>query len=140
MIGRLHKISYTLTVEELFASCTYISIHVPKTKETQGLVNADRFGKAKKGLVLINTVRGGIVNETALYEAMKDGTVRAVAFDVFENEPLSPDSPLLSMPGFIATPHYAGSTEECLQRVATACARETAAALFGEENPEYQYL
>ena len=128
------------TVEELFASCEYISIHVPKTKETQGLVNADVFRIAKKGLVLVNTARGGVVNETALYEAMKEGTVRAAAFDVFENEPLDPKNPLLSMPGFIATPHYAGSTEECLQRVATACARETAAALFNEENPEYRYL
>lgn len=128
------------TVEELFASCTYISIHVPKTKETQNLVNADIFKKAKKGLVLVNTARGGVVDETALYEAMKDGIVKAAAFDVFASEPLDPENPLLSMPGFIATPHYAGSTEECLQRVATACARETAAALFHEENPEYRYL
>ena len=128
------------TLEELFASCTYISIHVPKTKETQGIINAKLFAGAKKGLVLINTARGGVVDEVALYNAMKDGTVRAAAFDVFEDEPLDPGSPLLTMPGFLATPHYAGSTEECLQRVATACARETLAALFDEENPAYRYL
>jgi len=66
---------------------------------------------------------------------------------VFVRSAIHPDAvallranPLLSMPGFIATPHYAGSTEERLQRAATACARETAAALFNEENPEYRYL
>ena len=128
------------TLEELFASCTYISIHVPKTRETQGLVNAAIFENAKKGLVLVNTARGGVVDETALYQAMKNGTVRAAAFDVFEHEPLDPENPLLSMPGFLATPHYAGATEECLQRVATACAREAVAALFDEENPEYRFL
>ena len=128
------------TLEELFAACTYISIHVPKTRETQGLVNAGIFRGAKKGLVLVNTARGGVVDEAALYEAMRNGTVRAAAFDVFEHEPLDPENPLLSLPGFLATPHYAGATEECLQRVATACARETVAALFNEENPEYRFL
>ncbi|SBW06054.1 conserved hypothetical protein [uncultured delta proteobacterium] len=128
------------TVEELFASCDYISIHVPKTKETTGLINAAVFAGARKGLVLVNTARGGVIDEAALYEAMKNGTVRAAASDVFGKEPLDPATPLLSLPNFIATPHYGGATEQCLQRVATKIAEETVAALFDEETSAYRYL
>lgn len=133
-------VSPCASVEELFASCDYISIHVPKTKDTAGLVNAKVFAAAKKGLVLVNTARGGVVDEAALYDALKNGTVRAAASDVFEKEPLDTASPLLSLPNFIATPHYGGATEQCLQRVATTIARETVAALFDEETAAYRYL
>lgn len=127
------------TVQELFAACTYVSIHVPKTKETTGLINANVFAAAKKGMVLVNTARGGVVDEAALYAAMKDGTVRAAASDVFEKEPLDVAHPLLSLPNFIATPHYAGATDDCLRRVATKIAKETVAALYNEEDPAYRY-
>ena len=128
------------TVRELFATCSYISIHVPKTRDTAGLVNADVFSAARKGLILVNTARGGVVDEAALYNALKDGTVRAAASDVFETEPLDTASPLLALPNFIATPHYGGATEDCLRRVATKIALETVAALYGEEDPAYKYL
>jgi len=124
---------------DLFSAADYVSIHVPKTKETAGLISAEVLAAAKKGLVLVNTARGGVVDEHALYEAMRAGTIGGAAFDVFEHEPLAPDSPLLKLPNFIATPHYGGATQECLRRVATAIARETVAALFGEETPAYRY-
>lgn len=128
------------SLHELFAVCDYVSLHVPKTKDTVGMISANVLASSKKGLILVNTARGGIVDEAALCEAMRNGTVGGAAFDVFENEPLAPDSPLLQMPNFIATPHYAGATQECLRRVATAVAKETVAALFGEETPAYRYL
>ncbi len=128
------------TVEELFAACDYISVHVPKTRDTVGLISANVFAAAKKGLILVNTARGGVVDEAALYEALKSGIVRAAACDVFDSEPLDPASPLLSLPNFIATPHYGGATEQCLRRVATTIARETVAALFDEETPAYRYV
>ncbi len=136
----MNNVTPCATVKDLFAASTYVSIHVPKTKDTMGLINADVFAAAKQGLVLVNTARGGVVDENALYEAMKSGIVRAAASDVFEKEPLDTASPLLSLPNFIATPHYAGATEECLRRVATTIARETIAALFGTETPAYRYM
>ena len=128
------------TLPELFAASSYVSIHVPKTKESDNLVNAEIFAVAKKGLVLVNTSRGSVVDEQALYDAMVSGTVRAAASDVFDKEPLDVNSPLLSLPHFIATPHYGGATEDCLRRVAAAIARQTVAALFDEEDPAYRYM
>lgn len=128
------------SLNELFGSCDYVSLHVPKTKDTAGMISAEVLAAAKKGLILVNTARGGLVDEKALYDALKNGTIGGAAFDVFEKEPLDPANPLLSLPNFIATPHYAGSTEECLRRVATTIARETVAALFDQETPQYRYL
>lgn len=125
---------------DLFTTSDYVSIHVPKTKETAGLISAEVLAAAKRGLVLVNTARGGVVDERALCQAMKDGTIGGAAFDVFEHEPLDPENPLLKLPNFIATPHYAGATQESLRRVATTIARETVAALFGKETPAYRYL
>lgn len=127
-------------LHRLFAAADYVSVHVPKTKETAGMISAEVLGMAKKGLILVNTARGGVVDEAALCEAMRAGTIGGAAFDVFAQEPLDPASPLLKLPNFIATPHYGGSTQECLRRVATAIAKETVAALFGEETPAYRYV
>jgi len=128
------------TLPELFASSSYVSIHVPKTKETINLIDANILAAAKKGMLLVNTSRGGIVDEQALYSALVNGTIRAAASDVFAKEPLDVDSPLLTLPNFIATPHYAGTTEDCLRRVSAAIARQTVAALFDEEDPAYRRL
>lgn len=123
---------------ELFASCDFISIHVPKTERTQGLIGADLFRHARKSLVLVNTARGGVVDEGALYHALSSGQIRAAASDVFANEPLDTASPLLQLPNFIATAHYGGSTGDSLRRVALAVARETLACLHGAGDPAYR--
>lgn len=127
-------------ISELFAASDYVSIHVPKTNATAGMISARVFAAAKKGLILVNTARGGVVDEQALYEAMRSGHIGGAAFDVFDREPLDPHAPLLELPNFIATPHYGGATQECLRRVATAIAKETVAALFGEETPAYRFI
>ena len=127
-------------LQELFAASSYISVHVPKTETTTNLITAEVFAAARKGMILVNTSRGGIVDEKALYDALVNGAVRAAASDVFAKEPVDVANPLLSLPNFIATPHYGGSTEDCLRRVALAIAKQTVAALFGEEDPAYRYM
>ncbi|MHC1725206.1 MAG: phosphoglycerate dehydrogenase [Syntrophobacteraceae bacterium] len=110
-----------VTVDELFATADYISIHTPMTSETRNLLNADAFSKMKQGVFVINCARGGIVNETDLYEAIKQGIVAGAALDVFAKEPPT-DHPLLTLDQVIATPHLGASTEEAQENVAIAVA------------------
>lgn len=137
-VGSLATRCATLT--ELFGSCDFVSLHVPKTASTVGLVTAEVLAAARPGLVLVNTARGGVVDEGALYEALRSGQLRAAAFDVFGQEPLSPDNRLLSLETFIATPHYAGSTHDALRRVGVAVAREVAGQLLHSGNPAYRVV
>ena len=126
------------TLEKLFANCDFVSINLPRTPETTGLISDTVLAQAKPGLILVNTSRGGIVDETALASALESGRLGAAGMDVFEQEPPSPTHPLLSLPNFIATPHYGGATQESLRRVACSIARETASALFGTTTPSYR--
>ena len=127
-------------VQAIFAASDFVSLHVPKTKDTLGLIGAEQFKAARSNLVLVNTSRDGIVDEAALYDALKNGMIRAAASDVFAEEPLSTQAPLLSLPNFIATPHYGGSTSSSLRRVALAVARETHAFLNGGGDKAYRVI
>lgn len=126
------------SLNELFASSDFISLHVPNTPRTLGMIGTEQFAAARKNLVIVNTARGGVVDEDALFTALKENRIRAAASDVFAKEPLNPDSPLLSLSNFIATPHYGGSTDSSLRRVACAVAREVHAFMRGRENPAYR--
>lgn len=126
------------SLEELFADCNFVSINLPRTVETTGLISAGVLAHAKRGLILVNTSRGGIVDEAALAAALESGHLGAAGMDVFEQEPPSPTHPLLSLPNFIATPHFGGATQESLRRVACSIARETALALFGRTTDGYR--
>jgi D-3-phosphoglycerate dehydrogenase len=117
---RLHK-----SVDALFANCTHISIHCNLTEETHHLVNAERIASmpqtgidgAPCGNHIINCARGGIVDEAAVAEALSSGTLTSAALDVFEQEPVGPDHPLLQMEHFHGTPHIGASTVEAQGRV-----------------------
>ncbi len=111
------------TLDALLANADYITIHVPKLKDTTGFINAEAFAKMKDGAMLINCARGGIVNEADLYDAMVSGKVAGAALDVFETEPPG-DSPLFKLDNFIATPHLGASTKEAQTNVAVAVARQ----------------
>lgn len=126
------------SLERLFSNCNFISINLPRTAETTGLISAAVLAHAKPGLILVNTSRGGIVDEMALAAALQTGHLGAAGMDVFEQEPPSSAHPLLSLPNFIATPHYGGATQESLRRVALSIARETALALFGPITESYR--
>ncbi len=104
------------TLEELFSQSDFISIHVPLLDSTRHIINKSVLDSSKKGLILINTARGGIVDEAALYEALVEGKIKAAGMDVFEEQPPKTDNPLLSLDNFIGTIHVGGSTREALER------------------------
>lgn len=104
------------TLQELFAESDFISIHVPLLDSTRHIIDKSVLDCSKKGLVLINTARGGIVDEPALYDALVSGKVKASGMDVFEEQPPKTDNPLLSLDNFIGTIHIGGSTREALER------------------------
>lgn len=111
----------SVSLKELYSRSDYITIHVPKMKETTGLLNQDAFDQMKDGVMLVNCARGGIVDEAALYNAMKSGKVAGAALDVFETEPPG-ESPLFELDKFICTPHLGASTKEAQTNVAVAVA------------------
>lgn len=103
------------TLEELLANSDYISLHVPLTAETKGMINAAAILKMKKNAVLINTARGGIIDEDALYFALKEGKIAAAALDVYSQEPYN--GKLCELYNVILTPHIGGSTKEAQKRI-----------------------
>lgn len=120
-----------VNIQELFSKSDFISIHVPLSPETRGMINGDSFGTMKRGVRLICTARGGIVDETALLAALESGQVAGAAMDVFAEEPPGM-SALVSHPKVIATPHIGAQTAEAQSRAAVDIAREVLAALEGE--------
>jgi D-3-phosphoglycerate dehydrogenase / 2-oxoglutarate reductase len=119
---QIEKAGYqSATLEALYQQSDYITVHVPKLKNTAGMLNKAAFDQMKNGVMLINCARGGIINETDLYDAIKSGKVGGAALDVFETEPPG-DHPLFSLDQVIATPHLGASTKEAQTNVAVAVA------------------
>ncbi len=111
------------TLDELYSQADYITIHVPKTKDTIHLIDEDAFNKMKNDTMLVNCARGGIINEAALYDALETGKIAGAALDVFETEPPG-ESPLMKCEKFICTPHLGASTKEAQTNVAVAVASQ----------------
>lgn len=112
------------SLDALLRRADIISIHTPLTNETRSLINRTAIEKMKPGVMLVNCARGGIVNEADLAEALASRRVAAAAFDVFEQEPVKPDHPLLALDNFICTPHIGASTTEAQENVAVAIAEQ----------------
>ncbi len=126
---RIEKAGFEyVTMDELYERSDYITVHVPKLKETLGLLNKDAFAKMKTGVMVINCARGGIVHEADLYDAMKEGKVAGAALDVFETEPPG-IIPLFELDNVICTPHLGASTAEAQTNVAVAVAEQIIAYL-----------
>ncbi len=119
-----------VSLEDLFKRSDFITVHMPKTKESYHMINEATISLMKTGVRIINCARGGIIEEDALYKAMLEGKVGGAALDVFEKEP-NTESPLLQLPNFIATPHLGASTEEAQLNVAVDVSEEIVAALSG---------
>jgi len=119
-------------LKDLLGRSDYITVHTPLTEETKHIISAEEFGLMKKGVRIINCARGGIIDEAALLNAVKEGKVAAAALDVFEKEPLSPDSELLKLDNLITTPHLGASTEEAQVNVAIEVAEIVRDALLGK--------
>lgn len=123
-------------LDDLLPSVDFLTIHCPLTGETKGMVGRKEMALMKKGAYIINTARGGIVDEQALYEALCSGHIAGAGLDVWEVEPPDPASPLLHHPNLLATPHYAGTTEESLYRVGLTAVEEALTVLQGQQ-PRY---
>ncbi|RMG15168.1 MAG: phosphoglycerate dehydrogenase [Deltaproteobacteria bacterium] len=117
----------------LFRRSDYVTVHVPLTEETRGLIDAAAIDAMKKGVFIINCARGGIVDEDALHDALQSGKVAGAAFDVFVEEPPPADHPLLALDNFICTPHLGASTTEAQVNVAVAVAEQMVAFLRSGE-------
>jgi (S)-sulfolactate dehydrogenase len=117
------------TLEQLLGESDVVSLHVPLTPETRGLLNAGRLALMKPNAVLINTARGGLVDEVTLATMLRQGKLGGAALDVFEQEPLPKNSHLAQVPGLLLTPHVAGVTVESNERVSSLIAERVAEAL-----------
>jgi D-3-phosphoglycerate dehydrogenase len=117
-------------LDDLLAISDFISLHTPLTRETRHILNAARLQKTKPGVRIVNCARGGLIDETALVNALQDRHVAAAALDVFEIEPLPSDSPLRSAPNLILTPHLGASTAEAQESVGIEIAQSIRAALL----------
>ncbi|MCL4468651.1 MAG: phosphoglycerate dehydrogenase [Deltaproteobacteria bacterium] len=112
-----------VSLEEIYANADIISVHTPKTKETAGMINKAAIEKMKKGVMVVNCARGGIINEADLLEALQSGKVASAALDVFEVEP-PVGNPLLKLDNVIATPHLGASTHEAQVNVSVDVAKQ----------------
>lgn len=119
-------------LEDIYRDSDYITLHVPKTDKTRHLISRDAFSKMKQGVRIINCARGGVIDEEALYEAMKEGKVAGCALDVYEKEPPL-DSPLLELENCITVPHLGASTKEAQVNVAVEMAHQVVSALKNDD-------
>jgi D-3-phosphoglycerate dehydrogenase len=114
----------SVSLDEVFSRVDFLTVHTPLTSETRGIVGAPAFRKMKKGARIINCARGGLIDEAALFEAIKSGIVAGAALDVFEQEPPPAEHPLLALEEVIATPHLGASTTEAQEGVAFTVAEQ----------------
>jgi D-3-phosphoglycerate dehydrogenase len=123
-------------LDEAVARSDFITIHCPKTPETVGLFDADRLGRMKRSAFIVNTARGGIIDENALYDVLKANRIAGAALDVFVEEPTPKDNPLLTLKYFVAAPHVAGVTREAVERMAITTVENILSVLDGKPNRE----
>ncbi|MCV7315814.1 phosphoglycerate dehydrogenase [Mycolicibacillus parakoreensis] len=124
-----------LDLDELLGRADFISVHLPKTPETAGLIGREALTRIRPGAIIVNAARGGLVDEAALAEAITDGRVRAAGIDVFATEPCT-DSPLFDLPQVVVTPHLGASTAEAQDRAGTDVAESVKLALAGDFVPD----
>ena len=129
---------FVSTLDSLFAQADFVTLHCPNIPETKGMIRRELLASMKKSASLINCARGGVVDEKALFDVLKDKKIAGAAIDVFSAEPLPLDSPLLGLENVILSPHSAGMTQEATIRMST----EAAAAVvdfFSGKRPKYIY-
>ena len=130
-----HNIEYC-SLEDLLGKSDFVSLHLPVTPETSGMVNREFLSKMKKGSIIINTSRGELIDEDALYESLKNGHLRAAALDAFSKEPPECDNPLLSLPQVVITPHMGAATDMAANEMGRMAMEDCIAVLKGEK-PKY---
>ena len=118
-----HELLDLVTLEELYKESDYLSLHVPLTDETKGMINSETIATMKDGVVIINTARGKCVDEEDMVEALKSGKVRAYATDVWYSDPPDADCPLYDAPNVVMTPHLGASSQENMLRIGDVVVR-----------------
>jgi D-3-phosphoglycerate dehydrogenase len=126
---------HLVELDELLERSDFISIHMPKTPETTGMISTEQLARMKPTAFIVNVARGGLIDEDALYEALKAGTIAGAGLDVFVSEPPS-DPKLLSLPNVVVTPHLGASTDEAQEKAGVSVARSVRLALEGELVPD----
>lgn len=123
-----------VSLDELLDESDFVTIHIPKTPETQGLIDSAAIARMKPTAFVINAARGGVLDEFALFEALSAGTIAGAGLDVYATEPCT-DSPLFALDNVVATPHLGASTEEAQEKAGVAVAESVVAAFAGNEVP-----
>ena len=126
--------AHAVSLAELFATSDFITVHLPKNKDTTNLINANTLAACRPGVRIVNVARGGIVNEADLAAAITSGHVAGAALDVFATEPCT-DSPLFSLPEVVVTPHLGASTAEAQDKAGVQIAEQIVLALAGDQVP-----
>ena len=128
--------SYSADLDQLLRDSDVLSLHVPLTEQTRNLIGEREFGLMKPTAIIVNCARGGVIDEAALYRALKDEHIRGAGVDVLAQEPPASDSPLLELKNLIVTPHMAGLTEEAACGVAVGAVEGVLAVLAGQKWPK----
>jgi len=123
-----HRVEKADSPEDVYAQADFITIHLPKTPETEGFLDADAFAKMRDGVRVLNVARGGLIDEAALKDALDSGKVAGAALDVFPSEPMT-ENPLFGYPNVVVTPHLGASTAEATDRAGYQSAEQVVAAL-----------
>ena len=123
-----------VTLDELLVESDFVTIHIPKTPETKGLIDSIALAKMKSTAFVINAARGGVLDESALYDALMGGVIAGAGLDVYATEPCT-DSPLYNLDNVVATPHLGASTNEAQEKAGVAVAQSVVAAFAGLEVP-----
>lgn len=139
------EVSRETDLDTLLATSDIVSLHCPLTNETRHLINAERLARMKPTSFVVNTARGGIIDEAALVEALRNGTIAGAGLDSFAEEPPPKDSPLWSLPNIIVTPHTGGAAKGAMRAMAETAARHVISVLDGDgpdlrsvANPTFQ--
>jgi glyoxylate reductase len=134
-LGELAAWAEWVELPELLARSDFVSVHVPLSPETRGLLGVEAIATMKPGAVLVSTARGGVVDEAALVDALERGRLAGAGLDVFEREPLDPRSPLLGRADVVLTPHIGSASDATRARMSDLAARNLLAGLAGERMP-----
>jgi glyoxylate reductase len=124
-------ISYA-PLDELLAQSDFVSLHIPYSKQTEKFADREFFAKMKRGAYLVNSARGGLVDETALYESLKGGHLAGAGLDVYRYEPVPPNCPLLELDNIVWTPHISGGEPEFMIEESRAVLTNIARVVQGE--------